>query len=125
MARGPNRARIAKCIEEANSGLADCTKLDWVLSHEHRYQMSNRFAWSWKLMQLGYPVILVYLGFLSAEDMQTPFNNYAEWEDLVKVHSEPLFPAGVWDSQWGIRSQPFIPRICSIKARHDGPIEDE
>ena len=58
---GPNRARIAECIEEANISLANQTELDWALSHEHRYQMANRFAWSWKLTELGYPVVLVYL----------------------------------------------------------------
>ena len=103
-ARGLNRARIAECIEEANAALAYWTDLDWALSHEHRYQMANRFAWSWKLTELGYPVILVYLGFLRAEEMrkgreQTPFDGHAEWEGLVKSHSQPLFPAEVWDRQ--------------------------
>ena len=125
-----NRARIAECIVEANSGLADWTELDWALSHEHRYQMANRFAWAWKLTQLGYPVILVYLGFLRAEEMrkareQAPLNSHAEWEDLVKSYSHPLFPAGVWDSQWVIHGRPFVPRICSIKTRYDRPIEEE
>ena len=99
-----NRERIAQCIEEANAALADWTDLNWALSHEHRYQMANRFAWSWKLTELGYPVVLIYLGFLRAEEMrkgreQAPFKNHAEWEGLVKAHSEPLFPAGVWDGQ--------------------------
>ena len=119
-----------KCIEEANSGLADWTELDWALSHEHRYQMANRFAWSWKLTELGYPVILVYLGFFRAEEMrkgreQAPFNSHAEWEGLVKSYSQPLFPVGVWDCQLVIHDQPFVPRICSIKTSHDGPIEEE
>ena len=122
-----NRERIVGCIKEANAALADQTELDWALSHQHRYQMANRFAWSWKLTELGYPVILVYLGFLGAEEMrngreQNPLNSPAEWEDLVKAHSEPLFPAEVWDRQWGIHDQPFVPRICSIKTRYDGPM---
>ena len=28
--------------------------------------MSNRFAWAWKLADLGVPVVLVYLGFFRA-----------------------------------------------------------
>ena len=128
-AGGPNRERIAECIEEANAALADQTKLGWTLSHEHRYQMANRFAWSWKLTELGYPVILVYLGFLRAEEMrsgeeQTPFDSHAEWECAVKAHSEPLFPAEVWDGQWTIHHRPFVPRICSIETRYDGPMEE-
>ena len=101
------------------------TELKWALSHEHRYQMANRFAWSWKLTQLGYPVILVYLGFLQAEEMETPFTCHAEWEDLVKSHSRPLFPAEIWDHQLVIHGQPFVPRICSDRTRFDGPIGEE
>ena len=125
-----NRERIAQCIEEANAALADWTDLSWALSHEHRYQMANRFAWSWKLTELGYPVVLIYLGFLRAEEMrkgreQAPFKNHAEWEGLVKAHSEPLFPAGVWDGQWVIHGWPFVPRTYSIRIRDDGPMEEE
>ena len=125
-----NRARIAECIEESNAGLEAWTGLHWALSHEHRYQMASRFAWSWKLTALGYPVILIYLGFLGAEDMrsrreQTPFADHAEWEGLVKAHSEQLFPAAIWGCQREIHGQPFVPRISSIKTRHDGPIEEE
>ena len=127
-AGSPNRERIAGCIEKANISLANQTELDWALSHEHRYQMANHFAWSWKLTQLGYPVILVYLGFLRAEEMrkgreQTPLDSHAEWEGLVKSHSQPLFPAGVWDRQWVIHGQPFVPHICSISTRYDGPMD--
>ena len=123
-----NRARIAESLEEANAALADQTGLDWALSHEHRYQMANRFAWSWKLTELGYPVILIYLGFLGAEEMrsgreQTPFDSHAEWEGLVRAHSEPLFPAEVWGRQCVIHSQ-LVARICSIETPYDLPVED-
>ena len=102
--------------------------LDPTCSHEHHYQMTNRFAWSWKLTELGYPVILVYLGFLEATEMrkgreQNPLNSHAEWEGLVKAHSQPLFPEGVWDRQWVIHGQPFVPRICSMKTGYDGPVK--
>lgn len=124
-----NRERIADCIRSANVSLANQTDLKWALSHEHRYQMANRFAWSWKLTDLGYPVILIYLGFLGANEMrrkeQAPFFSHSEWECLVKSHSRPLFPAEIWDRQWVIHGQPFVPRICSTKTRYDGPIEEE
>jgi hypothetical protein len=38
------------------------------ISRDNRYQMSNRFAWSWKLASVGVPVVLVYLGFVGAAD---------------------------------------------------------
>ncbi len=125
-----NHERIGWAITEAPIGLASATGNPWNISRDDHYQLSNRFAWSWKLTQLGYPVVLVYLGFLRAEEMrkgreQTPFNSYAEWEGLVKSHSQPLFPAGVWGRQWVIHGQPFVPRICSIKTRYDGPMGEE
>ena len=64
-----NHAKIGKAIDEANVGLADQTGRRWSLSRDNRYQMSNRFAWSWKIAELGYPVVLIYLGFLEAEEM--------------------------------------------------------
>ena len=125
-----NRARIAECIKEANAALKAWTNLNWALSHEHRYQMANRFAWSWKLTDLGYPVILVYLGFLGAKEMrrngeQASFDSHSEWEGFVKAYSEQLFPAGAWNCHLDIGGQSFVPRICSIKTRHNGPIEEE
>ena len=117
------------CIEETNTALAYQTGLDWALSHEHRYQMANRFAWSYKLMELGYSVILVYLGFLRANEIrrdreQTPFNSHADWEGLVKLHSEPLFPAEVWDRQWVIHGLPFVPHISSMETPYYGPMKE-
>ena len=127
---GPaNAERIAQCMTEANSSLSVRTGHVWALSHEHRYQMSNRFAWSWKLAELGCPVVLVYLGFLGAEEMgegseQAPFACHADWEDLVRDHSEPLFHPEVWDRRWWVRDRPFVPLIRSMTIRHDRPIED-
>ena len=77
--------------------------------------------------QLGYPVILVNLGFLRAEEMrkgreQTPFDSHDKWECLVKAHSEPLFPSEVWDRQCVIHGQ-LVARICSIETPYDGPME--
>ena len=80
--------------------------------------MSNRFAWAWKLTDLGLPVILVYLGFLKADEMAdigSPFAIGSDWETLVKSHSEPLFPAGVWDQKWKLSGQSFIPLIRSAE----------
>ena len=126
-----NLTQIANCICEANVALVDRTGLTWALSHEHHYQMSNRFAWSWKLTELGYPVILAYLGFLGAEEMrcertgQIPFASHTEWEGLVKAHSDPLFSSEVWDSRWNVNDQPFVPCIHSIETPYDRPVEGE
>ena len=124
-----NHIRIGEAINEASSSLAVQTECRWVLSRDRHYQMSNRFAWAWKLTELGYPVILVYLGFLEAEEMrkgkkQRPLSDHAEWEGLVKSHSGPLFSDEVWNQQWNVNGRFFVPRIRSCEIRYDAPIEE-
>jgi hypothetical protein len=64
-----NLMRIDWAIRDASTALSEDTGLPWSLSRDWNYQMSNRFAWAWKLTDLGIPVVLVYLGFLSANEM--------------------------------------------------------
>ena len=122
-----NHVRIGAAIQEANIALADETKLCWALSHDRCYQMSNRFAWSWKLTELGCPVILVYLGFLKAKEMKEigkdTFGVHADWACLVKKHSHPLFPEKVWDNKRKVHGQPFVPLIRSCEISHNEPIK--
>ena len=109
-----NHKQIGACIQEATVGLTQATGLQWALSRDTHYQMSNRFAWAWKLTELGVPVTLIYLGFLNADEMADrgkPFASEADWQQLVKAHSEPLFPESVWDRKWEINRQDFVPLI--------------
>lgn len=121
--RQASHKTIFAAIEGARAGLERATSLPWHISRDCCYQMSNRFAWSWKLNELGVPVILVYLGFLRAEDMCKPgevrFADEAEWDALVRSHSERLFPAEVWNRRWTPHGQAFIPLIRAI----DEPLE--
>jgi hypothetical protein len=71
LARAPaatSRACIHSTIQEAGLALSEQTGLTWALSRDWCYQMSNRFAWAWKLVELGKPVILIYLGFLAYDE---------------------------------------------------------
>lgn len=61
---------IGSAIELARIGLSRAMPGEWGVSRDSRYQLSNRFAWSWKLTTHGVPVVLVYLGFLSADEME-------------------------------------------------------
>jgi hypothetical protein len=113
-----NLMRIDWAIQDASTALAEDTRIAWCLSRDWNYQMSNRFAWAWKLTDLGIPVVLVYLGFLSAEEMTDqgkPLTDAAEWQNVVKHHSQALFPAMVWDQRWICGGQPFIPLIRSVE----------
>ena len=121
-----NHLRIGWCIHDASIALTADTGLPWALSRDWNYQMSNRFAWAWKLTDLGYPVVVIYLGFLKADEMSdqgTPLANPDEWERLVKRHSQPLFPAEVWGRRWTCNGQPFIPLIRTIHLPLDGRVE--
>jgi len=118
-----NRTQIVSCIRQANIALAAETGMHWSLSIEHNYQMSNRFAWAWKLTELGMPVILVYLGFLNATEMSDRgvlFSSYEPWAQLVMSHSGPLFPDQVWNQRWTLHGQAFIPLIKSIELPLNG-----
>jgi hypothetical protein len=113
-----NHARIGWCIQDASIAIANETGLPWDLSRDWNYQMSNRFAWAWKLTELGIPVVLVYLGFLNANEMHDqgqPFANHESWEALVKAHSAPLFPSIVWNRCWSLNGVSFIPLIKSVE----------
>ncbi len=91
----------------------------WRLSRDRCYQLSNRFAWAWKLVDLGVPVILVYLGFLDATEMSdegSPFADHGDWQHCVMSHARGLVPDEVWGQ--GHRADDgtsFIPRIVSVR----------
>jgi hypothetical protein len=111
-----NHQQIAACIQDVTRSLSEQTRLPWHLSTDSHYQMSNRFAWSWKLTELGIPVILVYLGFLNCDEMHDPPTTFAfscreDWERVVKAHNLSLFPECVWNKKCDVNRQAFIPLI--------------
>ena len=63
--------------------------------------LSNRFAWTWKVASLGVPVILVYLGFLHADEMARrgkPFISNRGWRSAVLEHGAKLVPEHAWET---------------------------
>ena len=113
-----NLMRIDWAIRDANAALASSTGLVWALSRDWNYQMSNRFAWAWKLADLGVPVVLVYLGLLRASEMtdkSEQFRDAAHWEAVVRQHSEVLFPPEVWGQRFNIKGQPLVALIQSLE----------
>lgn len=115
--RDSSHKTIGVAINEARIGLTAATGLNFGISRDARYQLSNRFAWAWKLADSGLPVVLVYLGFLNADDMAKdgrPFRTLEDWEELVRSHSSPVVPDSVWNRKWTVSGQPFIPLIRSV-----------
>ncbi len=118
-----NLLRIDWAIRDASVALTEATGLSWALSRDWNYQMSNRFAWAWKLTDLGVPVVLVYLGFFKADEMTDlgrPFTDAMHWERVVKDHSQAIVPASIWNQRWICSGQPFIPLIRSLDVPLDG-----
>jgi len=108
-----NLERIGVAIGEANKAL-NSIQTGWNLSHENHYQLCNRFAWSWKLATLGIPVVLVYLGFLNADEMQNPFLDAQSWDSAVRHYARDFVPESVWDSLLMIDDTPVYPLIRSM-----------
>jgi len=113
-----NHERIASAVSDANAGL-DATLPGWRLSTHSHYQLSNRFAWAWKLASLGVPVVLVYLGFLHAGEMATSasptFETDADWRSTVLAHAGGYVPNQAWDQKIRIAGTSIIPLIRSLR----------
>jgi len=114
-----NHERIGSAIQEASRLMSTSSGQPWALSRDLHYQMSNRFAWSCKLAELGIPVVVVYLGFLRADEMnagkQSAFSCHDEWEALVRKHSAPLFAPTFWGQSINIAGTDLIPLIRSVE----------
>jgi len=104
-----NHERIGKAIEEANAGLNSVVK-GWALCRDSHYQLSNRFAWAWKLASLGIPVVLVYLGFLKATEMVDqgePFDGDQAWQDCLRNHAKDIVPDEAWGKKLDVNGTPL------------------
>lgn len=113
-----NHKKIGRAITDASAELQFATKLPWGISRDKCYQLSNRFAWSWKLASLGIPVVLVYLGFLNASEMPEPLfqadgEGEHSWKSTVLKYSEGLVPSKAWEDDYriDIDDVPIIPLI--------------
>lgn len=118
-----NHEHIAQAIGWANPIFGAATGLEWRLSRDNRYQMSNRFAMACKLTSIGLPIILVYLGFLNAKDMsrgnERPFDSSDQWRQAVLAHSSPILPPEVWNCRWTLHGRTFVPLIRSAEIPFD------
>lgn len=113
-----NLSRIRSAVEEANLALR-ATHSSWCLSCDSHYQLANRFAWSWKLVSLGIPVVLVYLGFLNATEMSEPFDTDDAWECALREHARGVVPDSTWDQATDVNGTPLRALIRAV----DWPLE--
>jgi hypothetical protein len=102
-----NRKQIIQAIGEANKALRN----GWLLSADRCYQLRYRFAWAWKVASLGRPVVLIYLGFLNAHEMDQPFQNLAAWERSLLEYADGCGTGIAWNSKIMVNGTPLIPLI--------------
>lgn len=117
-----NHERIGEAIKEAANGLSLATGGGWAISRDDHYQISNRFAWSWKLATLGVPVVLVYLGFLNAvdvSDLGPPFGSARDWEAVLRGHSFGVVDDTCWGEWTNVDG---VPMIALVRA-YSQPLE--
>ena len=114
-----NLRSIGAAISEANDALARITGGDWDLSKDHHYQVANRFAWSWKLVSLGVPVVLVYLGFLHADEMREgenrPFSNQEDWANVLMAHTYGVVDEACWGARLEVNGVPLRPMVRTVE----------
>jgi hypothetical protein len=112
-----NHLKIGNAISDAAARYQRSTGLPFAISRDQRYQMSNRFAMASKLAEMGYAVVLVYLGFLNAREMagRDLLTSLEQWEKLVTDHSVVLFPKALWGQRMTLNGHPFIPIIRTSK----------
>jgi hypothetical protein len=110
-----NDAQIRRAIAEANDGLGGAAH-GWGLSADRNYQLSNRFAWAWKVATLGVPVVLVYLGFLEADQMSAgPFRTADEWQQCVQAHTTGTVLEDVWRKRLPVGGSCVVPLIRAAR----------
>jgi hypothetical protein len=113
-----NRERISSAIGEAVASLQSITGGSWDLSRDHHYQLSNRFAWSWKLASLGIPVVLVYLGFLNATDIDADGNRFRSldhWDRVIRDHCDGVVDNTCWDCRLDVNGVSLFPLIRAVE----------
>lgn len=94
-----NHMSIEKAISEANDGLnAAYQPKGFAINIKQCYQLSNRFAFAWKIASLGIPVVLIYLGFIKATEMGDFFLDDEDWTKNLLNHCKGIIPKAVWNS---------------------------
>lgn len=103
-----NHRRIGKAIEEACIGWRRFDPSVSIARDSH-YQLANRLAFTWKLAMLGFPVVLVYLGFTGDEGIQNVADQFSDdksWQSAFYSHIERIFPKELFERRLDLGAAP-------------------
>jgi hypothetical protein len=118
--------QIAHALQEASNALTRAgsgqvwrlSPYDPVGMAGYDYQMANRFAWAWKLTTLDIPVILVYLGFLGADEMAglgtSPITSADDWDRAIRRHGQSMVPEDIWERDTSTHGRLLIALIRAL-----------
>lgn len=127
-ATGANAIRIRAALQEATDGWNQLLP-GFSLSFDSHFQLSNRFAFAWKLAEMGIPVVLVYLGFLETREMddgrRTILHTSEQWQDCVLRKSRKHVPEEAWNSTFDVNGTPVTVLIRCATVSVDGNVEAE
>jgi hypothetical protein len=111
-----NLQQIERALGEATVGW-NALAPGFALSATSHYQLSNRFAVAWRLAKMGIPVVLLYLGFLDAQEMaggnRVLLKEHAQWRRCVLARSQGTVPEHAWDRAFDVEGTPLIVLIRS------------
>lgn len=117
-AKEPNATKIRRSVHEANEGWNRVLS-GFSLSSDSHYQLSNRFAFAWKLATMGIPCVLVYLGFLDAHEMDNGRRRILrtpdQWRDCVLRKSKGRVPVQAWDQTFDVAGVSVTVLVRSIR----------
>jgi hypothetical protein len=116
-----NHKQIGDRISSVSEKLSDDDKFSFGLTHESYYELSNRFAWTWKLADLGIPVVLVYLGFISTKEMDEKiFYSHVDFvRSMITGDPAKIVDPNAWEKKFevgdGEKKTPFIALLRSLE----------
>ncbi|MCK4486355.1 MAG: hypothetical protein KAU38_06255 [Desulfobacterales bacterium] len=99
---------IGKAIQEACDGWRLLDERV-AISYKSHYQLANRLAFTWKLGMLGFPVVLMYLGFIGdygIRDVGEPFSDDEDWQQALMQYTENIIPMDMFDRRLDIGPSP-------------------
>jgi hypothetical protein len=90
-----NHLNIGNRIDQAQKELTNLANKSFQISISTHYQLSNRFAWAWKLATLKVPVCLVYLGFIGDKEFPNDyFQDEDDWNKKLDNYLTGVIPKG-------------------------------
>ena len=96
-----NHDRIGQCIEDCRMILNQ--HIPGVnISRDSHYQLANRVAFACRLAQCGFPVVLMYLGFLGDTGIPAycfPFQDNDHWQRAMREYMAGVLPPHFLDQR--------------------------